>query len=217
MSEADSRSSTVRRIFLVRHGVTAWNKELRFQGHTDIPLDEEGRAQAYRVALRLKKWPVAAVFSSDLVRARETAEIVAAEHSLTVRTHAELRETGLGKWEGMTRDEIVAQGEGELLALYLIDSEAHPAPGAEPLVEVFERLSGIFERLLSENRGVDIVIVGHGGSLRATLCSLLGAPMGSMRRFWLDNASVTTVEERIRPAGTFRRILAVNDTCHLNV
>ncbi len=208
-------TDTHRRFFLIRHGVTLWNKEGRFQGHTDIALDKEGQEQAARLARRLRAVSLTAVYSSDLSRAEATARAIAAEQGLSVVTAPELRETGLGDWEGLTRLEIEARGEGELLSLYLRDSEHHRPPNSEPLEEVFARMTGQFERIAEAHPSGDVAIVGHGGSLRALLCSLVEAPQSSMRRFWLDNASLSIVEERARSGSAFRRILRVNDTAHL--
>src|ERR1051326_3352209 len=90
----------VTRLFVVRHGVTAWNAEGRWQGHTDVSLTDEGIAQAHGVARRLAKERVDAVWSSDLSRARMTAEIIAEHHRLPVATTPALREQRLGDWEG---------------------------------------------------------------------------------------------------------------------
>lgn len=206
---------TQRRFFLIRHGVTLWNKAMRFQGHTDIALDEEGHRQAAQIASRLTGSPIVAVYSSDLSRAHATALAISGKHNLPVLTTPELRETGLGQWEGLTRAEIEARGEGELLTLYLMDSARNRPPQGEPLELVFERLSRQFEQIATDHPAGDVVIVGHGGSLRALLCYLLEAPQSSMRRFWLDNASLTTIEERVRGGLLSRRILSVNDTSHL--
>ena len=93
-------------ILLVRHGETDWNLERRWQGHIDRPLNDVGRAQARALADRLDSEPFAAVYSSDLARARETAEIVAAAHGLPVHLDPRLREADVGEWSGLTADEI---------------------------------------------------------------------------------------------------------------
>jgi len=199
-------------LYLVRHGLTLWNSEGRIQGHTDVPLSEEGRAQALRLASRLAAVPLCAVWSSDLSRARETAEIIAARRSLPVTTTPLLRESCLGAWEGLTEAEIVARGDGRLLEAFRRDSTLHRPPGGEPMRQVWERILDAQARLRAAHAEGAVVVVGHGGSLKALLCDAMGAGIAAMRRLWLDNASLSLIEHR---AGrTWVRL--VNDTCHLD-
>ena len=93
-------------ILLARHGETDWNRDLRVQGHSDTPLNETGRAQARELARSLAAEPIHAIYASDLARARETAEIVAAARKLEVSSEPGLRERSFGSWEGLTRQEI---------------------------------------------------------------------------------------------------------------
>ena len=96
-------------VYLVRHGETAWNRERRFQGHQDVPLSPAGLFQAERLAQRLKSETFDAVYSSDLKRAVQTAEIVARELALPVVTLKGLRERSMGEWEGLTQEEVAAR------------------------------------------------------------------------------------------------------------
>ena len=204
------------RYYLVRHGVTEWNKTMRFQGHSDIPLDVEGREQARKIGARIAALPQppVAVYSSDLSRARDTAEAIAAPLGLTVVTTLELRETCLGAWEGLNRAEIEARGEGALLAGYSRDSLVHRPPDSETLEAVYDRMNRAWDEIRARHAG-PTAIVGHGGSLRALLCAALDAPLPSMQRFWLDNASLSVLEESLGAETSRRRILLVNDTSHL--
>lgn len=206
------------RLYLVRHGVTLWNKEMRFQGHTDIPLDEEGREQARRIAARLTRLssPPLAVWSSDLTRARETAEQIAAPHGVTVHITPLLRETSLGEWEGLTRQDIEARGEADLLAGYVRDSHLNRPPGGETLEAAWERMMQAVKLLREQHPEGSAVIVGHGGSLRALLCDALDAPITSMRRLWLANTSLSIIEEHDGLAGKIMRVTLLNDTSHLD-
>ncbi|HLB04962.1 MAG TPA: histidine phosphatase family protein, partial [Gaiellaceae bacterium] len=95
-------------ILLARHGESDWNREHRWQGHTDRPLSELGRAQAAALAERLARVPLAAIYASDLARARDTARAVAERRGMTVITRADLREVDVGSWSGLTRDEVEA-------------------------------------------------------------------------------------------------------------
>src|SRR3954463_7057704 len=96
------------RLFIVRHGITDWNQTMRMQGQSDVPLNAEGRDQAARIAERLTALdsPIDAVWSSDLSRAMETAEAIAARFGLPIRVSSHLREIMLGEWEGMNQEEI---------------------------------------------------------------------------------------------------------------
>lgn len=205
------------RYYLVRHGVTEWNRVMRFQGHSDIPLDAEGREQALKIGARIAALPEppVAVYSSDLSRARDTAQAIAAPLGLTVNTTAALRETRLGAWEGLNRAEIEARGEGKLLAGYLRDSLTNRPPDSETLESVYDRMNRALDEIRAKHYPGPVVIVGHGGSLRALICAALAAPLASMQRFWLDNASLSLLEETPGAEMERRRVLLVNDTGHL--
>ncbi len=207
-----------RRLYLVRHGITTWNQTLRMQGQTDVPLAPEGEEQAQRIAGRLANLTPRpdAVWSSDLSRAAQTAEAIARPLGLAVRTLPQLRETGFGEWEGLTLEEIEARGDGELLANYRLDPFHHRPPGAESLGAVWERMLGALDTIRAESASQSrIVIVGHGGSLRALLCDALDAPITSQRRLFFENASLSVIEEKDLSDGMFRRVLLFNDTSHL--
>ena len=205
------------RLYIVRHGLTAWNREMRMQGHTDVPLDAEGVRQAERLAARLIACasPPQWIYSSDLSRARQTAEAIARPLGLTVRTTPLLRETCLGEWEGLTRADIEARGDQQLLADYLRDSHTYRPPGSETLEAVWERISRAAQAIRRDHPNGQGVIAGHGGSLRALLCEALDAPVSSMRRLWLDNASLSIVDEAGPPDNRIRRVTLINDTSHL--
>jgi broad specificity phosphatase PhoE len=147
-------------ILLVRHGETDWNAERRVQGHSDTPLNETGRAQAQALADELAGEALDAVFSSDLLRAHETARIVAQGRGLDVTAMRDLRERHFGTWEGLTDDEIFARfpqaangkwGDGE--------------SREEMADRVFRALEGIAE----SHAGGRVLVVSHGGPLRAVL------------------------------------------------
>lgn len=206
------------RLYLIRHGVTVWNREMRIQGHSDTPLDSEGCAQARRLAARLaaSDRPPQAVWSSDLLRARQTAEAVAAPLGLRVQTTPLLRETMLGDWEGLTRADIEARGEAEHLERYRRDPHAHRPPGGETLEAAWERMEQAAHAIRAAHPSGQVAIVGHGGSLRVLICAALGAPITSLRHLWLDNASLSLIEEYGGDRSGLRRVLLLNDTSHLD-
>lgn len=198
------------RLILVRHGQTEWNRIRRVQGHTDISLDEVGREQAERVANRLAEEPVAAVYASDLKRAHETAQRIAAKRGLRVETSPLFREANYGLWEGMTVTEIEAQYP-EAYRLWREDSLRNRAPEGETLEELQQRaLAGVAEILIAHG-GEAVVVVAHGGSIRSLICGLLGWPLATHRQLRLDNASISRIDY-----GAYGPTLAqFNDTCHL--
>jgi broad specificity phosphatase PhoE len=144
-------------LLLVRHGETDWNAEGRLQGHTDRPLNDYGREQAKALAVELADQGVAAVYASDLARARETAEIVGERLGLPVVVDPDLREKNWGTWEGLTSDErLRVELEGESTA------------------EHRERTVRAVERIVGRHPGQRVVIVTHGGSLRRIQAAVSG-------------------------------------------
>ncbi len=136
-------------LLLVRHGETDWNAERRWQGHTDVPLNERGREQARRLAASLAGGGVDAIYSSDLTRARETAEIVAGRLGLPVVIDSDLREIDVGSREGLTGEEVgIREWDGE-------SKEAHR-----------DRTLRSLARIVDGHPGSRVVVVAHGGTLR---------------------------------------------------
>jgi broad specificity phosphatase PhoE len=202
----------VLKIYLVRHGATIWNAEHRIQGHTDVPLNETGLEQSRRIAQRLKDQKIDAVWSSDLTRARVTAEILAEPHGLTVNTTPLLRERRFGDWEGLTQEEIVARGDRQLLDAYRAAVVADLPPNAESMQSVWNRLSQALKEIIHLHAEGQVAVVGHGGSLRVILCQAMRAPMECVRHIWLDNACLSLVEFN----GDRSWVRLMNDTSHLS-
>jgi probable phosphoglycerate mutase len=152
---------------LVRHGCTAWNLEKRCQGRHDLPLTEEGREQAEAVASLLHngRWEV--VVASDLLRARETAEIIGGRLQLPVLLYSSLRERGFGPLEGLTVEEIRAAFPGWFPGKDL------DLPGVESLQALAERAKAALNTLAAIFAGHRVVVVSHGAFLRAFLLSCL--------------------------------------------
>ena len=147
-------------LLLVRHGETDWNAEGRLQGHTDRPLNAYGREQAKGLAVRLAGENVAAIYSSDLARARETAEIVGERLGLPVIVDPDLREKNWGTWEGLTSEErLGVEFEGET-------TEEHR-----------DRSVRAVERIAERHPGQQIVVVTHGGSVRRIQAAVSGMAM----------------------------------------
>jgi probable phosphoglycerate mutase len=163
-------------VVLWRHGQTRWNLEDRFQGHTDVELDGTGVEQAQRSARLLAALRPHAIVSSDLRRARDTAEALARLSGLAVKEDPRLRETYGGTWQGLTVREIRAL-DAEAYALWRSGADV-PAGGAESRSDVAARvLPAIVEALEPVPAGETLVVVTHGGSARAAIGSLLDLPM----------------------------------------
>lgn len=162
----------MRRILLTRHGETEWNALGKLQGHTDIVLNEAGRAQARALAARVRPLGLGAVVTSDLARARETGEIVATTLGLAAPEidHA-LRERRFGVFEGLTRDECASQHPDAWRAWV---AQTGSPPGGEERELAVERIAGALARIAAV-AGAPVLVVSHGGVMRLWLMHLLGA------------------------------------------
>jgi broad specificity phosphatase PhoE len=161
-------------LYIARHGETDWNVAGRWQGHTDVPLNANGRAQALTIAVALRGQTFAGVVASDLARAHETARIVAAELGLAVAyTDPDLRERHFGPFEGLTRDECAAYHPDEWRA-WILDKV--PPGGGETQEELSVRVHAAVGRaaLHVAPAEVPVLLVSHGGSMRALLTAALG-------------------------------------------
>jgi broad specificity phosphatase PhoE len=146
-------------ILLARHGETDWNVQRRWQGHTDTPLNDTGRAQARALAGELAGEGIDAVYSSDLMRAHETARLVAEPRGLSVTAIRDLRERSFGSIEGLTTDEIQERHPGMEL----------PWGDGETREEMAERVLAAIRRIAEAHPESRVLIVSHGGPLRAVL------------------------------------------------
>jgi probable phosphoglycerate mutase len=166
-------------ILLARHGETDWNRENRFQGHADPPLNETGRAQAAELAAALGNEPLAAVYSSPLRRAFETAQIVGAPHGLEPVPVDALREVDVGSWQGLTRAEIQERFP-EQFARWL-DYEQGWEDG-ETYDEMGQRVLAALLQLAAAHKGERILAVSHGGPVRAAYAVADGIEHSEARR-----------------------------------
>jgi len=197
---------------VVRHGRTAWNVDGRFQGHTDVPLDAIGRAQALRLAQHLRAESFVAAVTSDLARARETAEIIAQDRSLTLRADARWREMQFGTWEGRTWAEIVARNP-QLAARSSTAPKFYTPEGGESFEDVCTRVQRATRELVAEFASDQHVLLAtHAGPLHALLRVTLGelaaealhvrfVPASVTRlRLTTDGAVVLTLNESVERA-----------------
>lgn len=158
----------------MRHGRTAWNADRRFQGHTDIPLDDEGRAQAAALATLLRDDRIDVAVSSDLSRAAETARIVLGARDVALRLDADWREMRFGSWEGLNWDEITARTP-ELDPAQAATVRAFAPPGGEDYDQLCVRIARATSRIQAELAGGGTALIAtHAGPLHALLRNLLG-------------------------------------------
>ena len=197
-------------IFFIRHGQTLWNKNLKYQGHSDIELSEEGIRQAEKVARRLKREPFTAIYSSDLKRAFFTAEKVAEQHSLKVAAMPEFREICFGEWEGLKYEQIYAGWSSEIENFFKTPSKV-AIPGGESFFDVQKRTDAAIATLRQRHEGECIAVVTHGGAIRTMLCSALGIGLDNLWNIRQDNTAVNIVEYEDR----FSILRLVNDVNHL--
>lgn len=197
------------RIWLVRHGQTAWNKAHRAQGHTDIPLDEVGRQQALLVGRAMAELPIERVISSDLSRALDTGKQISGAANISISVDDRLRERSFGEWEGedfptiAERFPVMADEQG------VSRNHVRP-PGGESFADVYARLQDFTEELISRNENT--VIATHGGTCSVLLSILLGGGLELSNSFRFSNAAITEVETHWN--GKFR-LLTYNDVAHL--
>lgn len=175
------------RFCLIRHGQTDWNLEGRYQGQSDVGLNEAGRAQARSLARQLQGQSFAAIYSSDLKRAKETAEIIAALHHLPVTVEPRLREINQGEWEGQLVDAIKAR-YAELWRQRNVDPASVRPPGGETVGEVAKRMYAALDHIARLHPNAAVLIASHGLALATVLCKTRGIPVGQAYEVIPENA-----------------------------
>ncbi len=201
-------------LYLVRHGATVNNlaKPPILQGRrTDPPLSPQGRIQAERTGAFLAGMSIDRVYSSPLLRAKETAEAIAHSHGLEVEIAPGLIEVDVGRWEGMNWQEI-EENDPEAYRLFMSDPTGNPYAGGEAIGFVQQRATKHFLELLEANIGRTIVVAAHNVVNRAWLSSLLGIELPHFRSVPQDNCGISLVRYR---KGRIK-ILTINGIFHLD-
>lgn len=163
-------------LWLIRHGVTDWNREGRWQGQRDVPLNDEGRRQARQAAERLRDQPLEAIYTSDLSRARETAAVLSEATGAPLVEDPRLREIHLGAWEGLSFDDI-RQSYGDRLDRFRARPHKERAPGGESVPDVQHRVLGALEEVVDRHPHGEVALVSHGLALAVIKTRLLGLPL----------------------------------------
>lgn len=196
-------------IIFIRHGQTDWNAARRWQGHANIPLNEVGMQQATLLSQRLCHWPIQTIYSSDLLRAAATAKRLGQTLNIEPIIDSNWRERHVGRFEGLTMDEIIAQfpEAWESMRTGPLDP-----PGGETQEEVFERVGAAFDQLVARHEGEMTAVVSHGGTIHAAVHYALGLPPSALGRLsFRGNTGISVIEID----DGLPRLVRLNDTAHL--
>jgi broad specificity phosphatase PhoE len=197
-------------ILLIRHGETAWNREKIFRGVYDVPLNENGRAQAGHLAEALASRRIDVAYSSPLSRARETARIVLEPHGMAAAVHEGLRDFNYGEWTGL-REEQVASKWPEEHARWLAEPHKARPPGGDTLQEVFDRAFASLEEVARQHAGETLALFAHRVVNKLLILGML--TLGAERFPFIrqDNCCVNEFE---RTAKGYV-LVSLNDTAHI--
>jgi broad specificity phosphatase PhoE len=198
-------SATTTTLILCRHGESEGNRERRFGGHSPTRLTAHGRAQARAAGARLARSGIDVIYSSDLVRAAETAELIAAQLGITVRATSALRERSVGELTGLTFEEAKASYPDAYAALLRTEAGACP-PGGETYAQCRGRAAELLDRVLAEHAGARILLVSHSITIAQLIQHMLGIE-GTRTSFRVDHCALHTFEHSER--GT--RVVALNE------
>jgi broad specificity phosphatase PhoE len=181
-------------IYLVRHGETDWNEKELLQGQSDIPLNKEGEKQAVEAAKKhFKKIEFAAIFSSDLVRAKRTAEIIALEKKMAVETSKLLRERDFGPFEGRHFNEVMKQLRLDIQGFRILTDQEADSLGIESDTKVMERFLRFLREVAVAYQGKKILVVTHGSVMRVFLTKLGYLSKEESRQVFIKNLAFIKV------------------------
>lgn len=198
-------------LLLIRHGETDWNREHRFQGQIDVPLNARGREQAERLAGRLADESLDALYASDLMRAWQTAEPAARRLGMPLVAAPSLREQAFGVLEGMSLDEILVRNRAEWEAWRLHDADYALPGGGESARGFHARVVAGLRELVARHAGGRIAVVSHGGVLDMLYREANALPLAGVRTCLIPNAGVST----LRADGDLLEIVVWGDDAHV--
>lgn len=200
----------VNRVLLIRHGQTDWNVDGRWQGILPVGLNAEGWAQARALAATLPGHPIAAIYSSDLPRAFETATVLGSAVGLVPHTDTRLREFNLGVFQGLTREQIEDRYAAEWQA-FRADYWNYVVPQGESRRALQMRVQQAFTAISAQAAGEEMALVSHGGSIRMLLMALFPHDT-HLRDVHIENTSVTTLQRN----SDGWQLTGIADISHLN-
>ena len=197
-------------VFLVRHGQTNSNVTGFYMGRSDENLNKVGYTQARRLSSRLAQLPIASIYTSPLQRAYTTAAILNEPHRVELTAMEDLTEIHLGDWQGLHIDEV-KQRWPELWQQSRIDPSEVTLPNGESIREMAERAVRAFKTVVETNQGRQTIMVTHQYIIRALVAHILGASNSILRKFEIDNASLSVIQA----SNGNPRLISLNDTPHL--
>ena len=201
-------------LLIVRHGETLWNREGRYQGRTDVPLSEEGEAQARALGVRLAGLPIALALTSPLARTRRTAQAILGERNVTLEIDDALIEISHGQWEGQLASDI-EHSHAEMFGTWRTrpDRDVPAGPGAETLGDVEERAWPVLVRTCARLATDETaLIVAHDAINRVLLCRVLGLPL---TRVWTFRQSPASLNILSGPSLAELQVVRLNDAAHV--
>ena len=199
------------RLILVRHGETKWNREGRFQGQSQVELNDRGVEQARQVAGALVSWKPTALFSSPLPRTLMTASMISKNVGLTVEPREGLKEVNLGVLEGITGKMMRSQ-YAELYTSWREDPSDVVFPQGESIRQLQTRAWRAIEEMENANAEGTVVAVSHNFAIRSILCACLGLPLSMFHRLRVDLASISVISF----SADSPQVLTINERCHLD-
>ena len=211
MCAAHTRSTPMTHFLFIRHGETDWNRQQRFQGQIDVPLNAAGLAQAERLAERLRPTPADVLVTSPLQRARQTAEVLGSVWRIPVQVVPGLREQGFGILEGL-EVAAVPQLHPALWSQWLTHQADFALPGGESLRVVHDRVMAAVQQLAAEHAGLRVAAVTHGGVLDMLWRNAQKLPLHGRRECAIPNTGLN----HLRWADGALHIDAWGDAAHLN-
>ena len=199
------------RLILVRHGETKWNREGRFQGQSQVKLNDRGVEQARQVASALVSWKPTALYSSPLPRTLMTASMISKAVTLPVEPKEGLKEVNLGVLEGIT-GKMMRTNYAELYASWREDPSDVVFPEGESIRQLQTRAWRTIEEMEDAHPEGTVMAVSHNFAIRAILCACLGLPLSMFHRLRVDLASISVVHF----SSGSPQVLTINERCHLD-
>lgn len=197
-------------IFFVRHGLTDWNRDRRFQGTCDIPLNEDGQRQARTAAARCRELGLERIYHSTLLRAAQTAQAVADETGAPLYPHTGFNEVCMGLFQGLNHAQA-QEKYPEAYARYFADRINAAPPEGESLSELQIRALRALDYAEKDAQGCSrIAVVSHGALLKTLLGAVAGIPLESFANFDVSNGSISVIESK----GGKRRLITLNAMAH---
>ena len=198
------------RIYLVRHGQTAWNKEEIFRGRTDVPLNETGLREAQLAGEYFREMEIHAIYSSPLLRAWETAQKIAEVQRLEVRSLQGIIDMCFGEWEGQSLKDV-QEKDGQRFQQWKNEPHLVKIPGGETLDEVRDRAMAVLEKTIKSHSGKTLLFVSHRVVNKVILCSILGLDNSHFWQIGQDTTAINLIQHR---DGKYVLSL-LNEACHL--